>query len=292
MGLLRGVIMGRVLAILSLGVCLSISSWISLAEDLLPNFSRATLEARVVRIYDGDTIEVDLGPDHPRNLWEGVRLSRYERVRLLGIDAPELSTDPPEFYAREAKSLLLRLVSHRTVRLEVVPGNERDGYGRLLAYVYVEKRDGWVFVNGELVRRGAADLLFVGTERYAEYLRELWIEAVAARRGMWGRYPGVITVADIYADPLKYTLEGVTVTAEIAEVKTAWDGIHILCERNLRFFIPRERVGHFDETGLSAWLKSGTKITASGVLKWLPFVPIVELWGPLQVHALEPNCRP
>ncbi|MGY4706738.1 thermonuclease family protein [Candidatus Bipolaricaulota sp. J31] len=284
--------MGRVLTILSLGICLSIAPWISLAEELLPDASRAILEARVIRIYDGDTVEVDLGANHPRILWEGVRLFRYERVRLLGIDAPELSTDPPEFYAREAKSLLFRLVSHRTVRLEVVPGNERDGYRRLLAYVYVKKRDGWIFVNGELVRRGAADLLFVGTERYAEYLRELWIEAVAARRGMWGRYPGVITVADIYADPLKYALEGVTVTAGIAEVKMAWDGFYILCERNFWFFIPRERVDHFNEAGLSACLKPGVKITASGVLKWLPFGPIVELWGPLQVHTVEPACKP
>ncbi len=267
------------------------SLWASTGTDLRPDVSRAVLEARVVRVYDGDTIEVDLGGDHPDILWENIRLSRYERVRLLGIDAPELSTDPVEYYARKAKSLLLRLVAHRNVRLEVVPGNERDGYGRLLAYVYVKKGDGWIFVNGELVRQGAADLLFVGTERYAEYLRELWIEAVAERRGMWGRYPGTITVADIYDEPLKYALEGVTVEARIVKVKTAWDGVYLTCERGFRFFIPKERLGSFEGRGLLGCLVAGRGLTASGVLKWTPLGPMVELWGPLQVHGIKPPCE-
>jgi len=270
---------------------LSSSIWASTGTDLRPDASRAVLEARVVRVYDGDTIEVDLGLGHPDILWENIRLSRYERVRLLGIDTPELSTDPAEYYARKAKSLLLRLVAHRIVRLEIVPGNERDGYGRLLAYVYVRKGDKWIFVNGELVRRGAADLLFVGTERYAEYLRELWIEAVAERRGMWGRYPGTITVADIYDEPLKYALEGVTVRARVVRVKTAWDGVYLTCERDFRFFIPKERVSSFEGSGLLGCLVAGRELTASGVLKWTPLGPVVELWGPLQIQGIEPACE-
>ena len=249
------------------------------AQELLPDVARATIEARVVRIYDGDTIEVEIAPRFETA--GDTRLFRYERVRLLGIDTPELSG--PEYYAREAKSLLFRLVAHRTVRLEVVPGNERDGYGRLLAFVYVRRKGEWLFVNGELVRLGAADLLFVGTERYEEYLRKLWIEAVANRRGMWGRYPGTITVEDTYADPLKYSLEGVTVSAILEAVEERWDGVCLRCRGPFTFFIPKEREGLFSE--LLELLSPGTEILASGVLEWAPTGPVVELWGPVQVHS-------
>ena len=277
--------MGGLWRTLALFLSLSGPLWASTDVDLRPDVSRAILEVRVVRVYDGDTIEVDLGPDHPEILWENIRLSRYERVRLLGIDTPELSTDPAEYYAREAKSLLLRLVAHRIVRLEVVPDNERDGYGRLLAYVYVKKRGEWIFVNGELVRQGAADLLFVGTERYAGYLRELWIEAVANRRGMWGRYPGTITVEEIYADPLKYSLEGVTVSAVLESVEVKWDGVYLRCRGPFTFFIPKERQRLFGS--LLEAISPGTEILASGVLEWTPTGPVVELWGPMQVRSPE-----
>jgi len=250
--------------------------------EALPDVSRASLEAQVVRIYDGDTIEVDLGPDHPKTIG-GTRLSRYERVRLLGIDAPELSV--PEYYAREAKSLLFRLVAHRTVRLEVVCDNERDAHGRLLAYVYIRKREKWIFVNGELVRSGAADLLLVGTERYEEYLRELWVEAVANRRGMWGRYPGTVTVADIYADPLRYALEGITIRVKVKLTETSWDGLYIICEGGFRFFIPKERLPRFEEGGRLE-IVPGVEMEVSGILRWTPVGPVVEVWDPIQIHRI------
>jgi len=269
---------------LVLSPCLLGSVWASAQVELLPEVSRATLEARVVRIYDGDTVEVDLGLDHPKAIG-GTRLSRYERVRLLEIDAPELSI--PEYYAREAKSLLFRLVAHRTVRLEVVCDNERDGYGRLLAYMYVQQGERWIFVNGELVRSGAADLLFVGTERYEEYFRDLWVEAVANRRGMWGRYPGTITVMDLYADPLKYVLEGITIRVKVKLAQTSWDGLHMVCEEGLRFFIPKGRLHRFEEGGLLALIVPGVEMEASGVLQWTPTGPMVELWDPLQIHQIK-----
>ena len=241
----------------------------------LPDVARATLEGRVIRVYDGDTVEVDLGVG---------RLPRYERVRLLGIDTPELS-DPPEYYAREAKGLLTRLVAHRRVRLEVVPGNERDGYGRLLAYIYVRRDGDWILVNGELLCLGAGEPLFVGEERYSEYLIQCWVEAMAARRGKWGRYPGEVTPQELWADPLKYVLEGVTVRAVLVDVTETYDGLVLSCEGRFRFIVPKERLEAFPELDL-AGLVPGTELVASGVLKWDASGPYVELWGLLQIHSL------
>jgi len=248
------------------------------SEGEWPDVARATLEGRVIRVYDGDTLEVDLGAG---------RVPRYERVRLLGIDTPELA-DPPEYYALEAKGLLTRLVAHRRVRLELVPGNERDGYGRLLAYLYVRRDGEWILVNGELLRQGAGEPLFVAEgERYYEYLIQRWVEALATRAGKWGRYPGELTPGELWADPQKYVLEGVTVRARLAEVRESWEGLTLFCEEGFWFFIPRERVDEFQGAGLGVkgW-PLGAEILASGELNWDAQGPYLELWGPAQVHSL------
>jgi len=119
---------------------------------------------RVVRVIDGDTLVVAGG----------------ERVRLIGVDTPELR--PVECYGRAATAELRRLVGGGQVRLER-DVDERDRYGRLLAYV---RRDDGLFVNAELVRRGFAQPLTVPPNvRHAARFRRLAREARAARRGLW-----------------------------------------------------------------------------------------------------------
>lgn len=105
-------------------------------------------------IVDGDTIDVIVD-------------GREERVRLTGIDTPEVaraaSGDRPaktaECFADEATAFVEALLPIGTpVRLERdVVG--RDDYGRLLAYVY-RAGDG-VFVNYEIVRQGYAQPLTI-----------------------------------------------------------------------------------------------------------------------------------
>ena len=109
-----------------------------------------------------------------------------EKVRLVQIDAPELTTD---CYGRAAQRALASLVPDGTrVRLVRDPGlDDTDRYGRLLRYVLVGERD----VNVELVRRGAASPYFFRNER-GEHAEEL-LDAVDAARdedaGYWGACP-------------------------------------------------------------------------------------------------------
>jgi endonuclease YncB( thermonuclease family) len=98
----------------------------------IPN--QEPVEADVVRIVDGDTIEVAV-------------VGAVEKVRLIGIDTPERG----EAGFEEASAATSNMVSGKTVLLwqDV---SDRDRYDRLLAYVTVGK----VFVNYELVARGFA----------------------------------------------------------------------------------------------------------------------------------------
>jgi micrococcal nuclease len=132
-----------------------------------------TQSARVIRVIEGDTIEVDVAR-HQR-----------EKVRYLGINTPE-TTHPRqgvEPFGPEAREANRRMVEGQTVRLEF-DVQTRDRFGRLLAYVYV----GDLMVNAELVRQGYAQAAtYPPNVRYQELFLRLQREAREAKRGLWGR---------------------------------------------------------------------------------------------------------
>jgi micrococcal nuclease len=133
-------------------------------------FQGPTETAVVTRVIDGDTIEVSLG-------------GRTERVRYIGMNTPE-ADEPCGGEATEANSVF---VAGRTVTLES-DVSDRDRYGRLLRYVYV---DG-LMVNERLVEDGWAQVAtyppdvryvdrFLGAERWArEQGAGLWGDALCA----------------------------------------------------------------------------------------------------------------
>jgi micrococcal nuclease len=127
--------------------------------------------AYVVRVVDGDTVEVRL---------EG----QIEDVRYIGVDTPETVKPgaPVDCFGPQASRFNRRLVERRRVRL-VFGEERRDAYGRLLAYVYLEGR----FVNAELVRRGMARTLTIPpNDRFADRFAQLQTEAARVGRGLWG----------------------------------------------------------------------------------------------------------
>jgi micrococcal nuclease len=134
--------------------------------------SGRALEGAVVRVVDGDTIHVRIG-------------TRIEKVRYIGVNTPEVHhpTRGEEPGGRTALELNRRLVAGRSVRLEL-DVQERDRYGRLLAYVWV----GNLMVNAELVRRGYAQVMTVPPNvRYQDLFLRLQREAREAGRGLWRR---------------------------------------------------------------------------------------------------------
>ncbi len=136
------------------------------------------VSARVVRVIDGDTIEVSI---------DGTE----EDVRYIGVDTPETVKpgDPVQCYGPQASARNHRLVEGRTVRL-VFDRERRDAYGRLLAYVYTRARGDAGsprFVNAALVRDGYARTLTIEPNTaHATQLGRLQARAGRAGRGLWG----------------------------------------------------------------------------------------------------------
>jgi micrococcal nuclease len=134
------------------------------------------MEGRVVWVVDGDTLHVRVG-------------SRLEKVRYIGINAPEIPHEARWWREGGAEAHAAnRLLAARQVaslELDVAP---RDGYGRLLAYVWVRRAERRVMANAEMIRQGFAQVMTIPPNvKYLGVLLALQREAREAGRGLWGR---------------------------------------------------------------------------------------------------------
>lgn len=135
------------------------------------------VDVRVERVVDGDTIVVSGG----------------RAVRLIGVDTPETRDPrrPVGCFGKEAGRFTASLLPPGTPVRLVGDVEQRDAFGRTLAYVY-RLPDG-EFVNAELLRQGYAMVLTVppNVAHSAEFV-SLAGEARAAGRGLWAacRSPG------------------------------------------------------------------------------------------------------
>ncbi len=128
----------------------------------------------VQKIVDGDTIDVTIQ-------------GNTERVRLIGIDAPESVTpeQPVECYGPEASVRTGILLQGTQVRLEADPSQDnKDSYGRLLRYVFLE--DG-TLINERLIEEGyAREYTFATAYRYQTLFTAAEARARASNLGLWG----------------------------------------------------------------------------------------------------------
>lgn len=119
-------------------------------------------------VLDGDTIVLESG----------------EKVRYLGIDAPEIAHDKSEAdcFGEQARKMNSDLVLHKRVSLQY-DQEKADQHGRLLAYVILP---GGKCANAELLRAGCAFVYRPAQDfrRLQEFLR-LQKEAIRQHQGMW-----------------------------------------------------------------------------------------------------------
>lgn len=165
------------LTLLMVGLVIAIAlkqpSWPSLAKK--PPLPSGFVP--VVKVHDGDTIEVKLD-------------GKKEKVRLVGVDTPETVDPrrPVQCYGKEASDFTKQAFASKAVRLQsdTLRGESanRDKYGRLLRYAF--RPDGKLH-NQELIRAGyGLEYTFSG-QRY-EYQTEFKAaerEAKSEQRGLW-----------------------------------------------------------------------------------------------------------
>ncbi len=126
----------------------------------------------VVRVVDGDTLIINID-------------NVEERVRLIGVDTPESVHPNAEKnvpYGEIASTFTKELVEGKTVSIEL-DAQERDRYGRVLAYVYYEDK----MLNKTLLEQGHATLAtYPPNVKYVEVFEKLEQEAKKNKVGIWG----------------------------------------------------------------------------------------------------------
>jgi micrococcal nuclease len=123
----------------------------------------------VIKIFDGDTVSV---------LVDG----KQEKVRLIGIDAPEMGQKP---WGENAKSYLETLLSSSAGKIKLEYDIEtRDQYGRLLAYMWTQDNR---HVNLLMLENGYAMLYtFPPNVKHVEEFRAAQTKAREKEIGIWG----------------------------------------------------------------------------------------------------------
>ncbi|ECD5592901.1 nuclease [Salmonella enterica subsp. enterica serovar Typhimurium] len=127
----------------------------------IPVVAEADITGKIVRVLDGDTVEILAG-------------NVATRVRLNGIDAPEKAQP----FGQRSRQALTAIVGGKTV---LAVGEKRDRYGRLLATLILDGRD----INATQVYSGMAWVYrYKGLATEPEYLR-YERDARTVRRGLW-----------------------------------------------------------------------------------------------------------
>jgi micrococcal nuclease len=158
-------------------------------EDLCPTEPPGdATRAPVARAVDGDTLEL------ADEVWG------TDRVRLIGVDAPELQGQDgrPEPHAEEAAAFTADALEGKDVLL-VSGEEETDDYGRLLAYVWTVPEEGLLgglkrmigtgrseLFNRTLLREGYTEILTIRPNNaYADCFEAAQREARDAGEGIW-----------------------------------------------------------------------------------------------------------
>ncbi|MEX0835869.1 MAG: thermonuclease family protein [Nitriliruptor sp.] len=122
----------------------------------------------VVHVVDGDTVDVRAGD------------GRQERIRIVGIDTPERG----ECGFGPSSSTMESLVLEREVEVTLAARDERDRYGRLLAYIDVEGVDAGL----TLIEAGLAVARYDSRDGYGRHPREeRYVAADAATEHLCSR---------------------------------------------------------------------------------------------------------
>jgi len=129
--------------------------------------------ATVVRVIDGDTVDVQLA---------GTEV----RVRLIGIDTPEIvdPRTPVQCFASEASDKDHELLDGQVVAMEADPSqDDTDRYGRLLRYLWLP--DGHI-LNQEMVAQGYAfEYTYRVPYKYQDAFKQAQHDARAQQLGLW-----------------------------------------------------------------------------------------------------------
>lgn len=129
-------------------------------------------EVTLYRTVDGDTAQLVVN-------------GKRERIRFLLIDTPESVKEntPVQPFGKEASERVGALLKNaKKITLEYEPGEEKDDYDRLLAYVFLDGK----MLQETIIEEGLARVAyFQGDEKYLKTLQAAQEKAKKKKIGVW-----------------------------------------------------------------------------------------------------------
>ena len=149
------------------------------------NKARDKIKASVAEIVDADTIKIWIN-------------NRIERLRFIGIDAPEIHKNRKAYYmarkkhkdieeilkmGKKAKEYLLSVIKPGDIVWVEFDVQLRDKYGRLLGYVYLENGE---MLNEKILKDGYAYILTIPPNvKYVDRFYRAYRYALENKKGLW-----------------------------------------------------------------------------------------------------------
>ena len=231
-------------AYLRLFLCLAVTAGpVSVHADAACGAAQFDETARVKYVHDGDTVHLQDG----------------RKLRLIGINAPELARDnrPAQAFARAARKQLLGAITAGGDRVGLVYGTERhDQYGRTLAHLFtVDGKN----LQALLLEQGmAAAIAHPPNLAYTDCYQQQ--ERAARRRGagIWSD-PALSAARAASLDPDSTGF--MRITGKIETISHTGKGVRIIMD-HLVLGISADNLAYFDLAELQSL--RGKPVTVQG----------------------------
>ncbi|MEH6470151.1 MAG: thermonuclease family protein [Halopseudomonas sp.] len=190
-------------------------SSVTLANNCPPPTKPQSVD--IAKVYDGDTL----------------RLTDGRKVRLIGINTPELGRDgqPDQPLAAEATSFARQLVAGKNPVLLQIGQQSHDHYGRLLGHVFL--RDGRN-LEAQLLQQGLGFAISIPPNlALRDCLKQAESQAQQAKRGVWS----ITDYQPLHASSLTRSHSGFgRYTGEISRLGSNSKGNYL--ELNEKIYVP------------------------------------------------------
>ncbi len=209
----------------ALFICAGLNSVNSDCRASIQSIGSAFTFDVIEKVYDGDT----------------VRLEDGGKIRLIGINTPELGRDgsPDQPYAVQAKSRLRQLVNSTNRKVGVLMDNQKkDRFGRTLAHLFLPDSTN---ISALLLREGLGWHIAVtpNTEFLECYAREQQ-EARAKKLGVW-KNPDIIDAASLKLEDTGFQL----ITGRVVRAGESRRHVWLNLPFNFSIRIDREDLKYF-----------------------------------------------
>jgi len=257
----------KILFISFVFLCLSGFSSDGILLSTQVDVSSFPTRGRVNVVYDGDTLKVRFDDGQE---W---------RVRLIGIDAPEIGDvrEDMKFKAEMSKRFTFYHLYRKKIRLSY-ESELFDSYGRILAYIWTDEQD---LFNKFIISEGFASAYTNSRFSYREEFKETEKEAREQEKGYWkhGNY------TRIQAEDVKDYI-GQIVSVEYRCVSVRLKGkLYYLnsAEGEFQALIPKENLSLFP----MPQFYRGKVLSVTGFLEEYKGKPQIMAFFPSQVEMEE-----